>query len=122
MYPFPVDHAITEKKILAAISQPFLNQLVSVMCDDDPSGEVHLLLDLCLGGELFTLLQQAGCFDLATATFYSACVSSALTHLHSRKIVYRDLKPENLVINKDGVRARAARLRHGTARRLSSLF
>ena len=97
-----VEHAINEKRILAAINHPFLNQLVSVMCDEDPEGEVHLMLELCLGGELFTLLQQAGCFDLSTATFYSACVVSAMAHLHSRKIVYRDLKPENLVIGKDG--------------------
>ena len=64
-----VEHAINEKRILAAINHPFLNQLVSVMCDEDPEGEVHLMLELCLGGELFTLLQQAGCFDLSTATF-----------------------------------------------------
>ena len=60
------------------------------------------MLELCLGGELFTLLQQAGCFDLATSTFYAAGVVSALAHLHGRKIVYRDLKPENLVISRDG--------------------
>ena len=33
-----VEHAINEKRILAAINHPFLNQLVSVMCDEDPRG------------------------------------------------------------------------------------
>ena len=54
------------------------------------------------GGEFFTLLQAAGCFDKATATFYSACVTSAVAHLHSRRIVFRDIKPENLVLDSDG--------------------
>ena len=97
-----LDHAINEKKILASINHPFLNQLVAVMTDKSPSGNVYLMLELCLGGELFTLLRQAGCFDLSTTTFYAACVASALVHLHTRRIVYRDLKPENLVFNSEG--------------------
>jgi len=97
-----LDNTINEKKVMAQINHPFLNQLVAVMCDDEPQGEVHLLLEVCLGGELFTLLQQAVCFDLNMATFCSSCVALALVHLHARRIVYRDLKPENLVFNSHG--------------------
>ena len=97
-----VEATINEKKLLAAVNHPFINQLVAVLCDDEPNGEVHLMVELCPGGELFTLLQQAGCFDLTTATFYAACVVSALVHLHARQIVYRDLKPENLVLDATG--------------------
>jgi len=97
-----LDNTINEKKIMSSINHPFLNQLVAVMCDDEPSGEVHLLLEVCLGGEIFTLLQQAICFDISMTTFCGACVASALVHLHSRRIVYRDLKPENLVFDAHG--------------------
>ena len=66
-----VEHAINEKRILAAINHPFLNQLVSVMWMRTLR-VVHLMLELCLGGELFTCA-TGRCFDLSTATFYSAC-------------------------------------------------
>ena len=55
-----------------------------------------------LPGEFFSLLQEAGCFDKATTTFYAACVASGLMHLHSRSIVFRDIKPENIVLDLDG--------------------
>ena len=54
------------------------------------------------GGEFFSLLQLCGYFDTRAATFYTACVASALAHLHSHRIIYRDIKPENLVLDADG--------------------
>ena len=54
------------------------------------------------GGEFFSLLQLCGCFDTRTATFYSACVASGLAHLHAHRIIFRDIKPENLVLDSDG--------------------
>ena len=86
----------------ACINHPFLTQLVAVMVDDSPLGKVHLLLHTYMGGELFTLLQLAGSFDMPMTTFCSACVASAFVHLQGRRIVYRDLKPENLVFDSDG--------------------
>ena len=98
-----VDHALQEKIVLAMCSSPFINSLVAVLCDaSDPNGKVHMLLEPCLGGELFALLHEAGCFEFHTANFYAACVTSALAHLHSNRTVYRDLKPENVVIDHHG--------------------
>ena len=54
------------------------------------------------GGELFHHLDLAGAFDEATAMFYAANVLLALEHLHSRGLVYRDLKPENLLLDAQG--------------------
>ena len=54
------------------------------------------------GGELFHHLDLAGAFDEATAMFYAANVLLALEHLHSRGLVYRDLKPENLLLDAHG--------------------
>jgi len=54
------------------------------------------------GGELFQYLDQEGAFSDEIARFYAANVLLALQHLHGKGIVYRDLKPENLLMDRDG--------------------
>ena len=51
-----------------------------------------------------------GTFTSSAARFYSACVSCAFAWLHGLKIAYRDLKPENLLIDEKGyIKVRSAR-------------
>ncbi|KAH8360836.1 hypothetical protein KR084_007058, partial [Drosophila pseudotakahashii] len=63
---------------------------------------LYMIFDYVCGGELFTYLRNAGKFTSQTSNFYAAEIVSALEYLHSLQIVYRDLKPENLLINRDG--------------------
>ena len=51
-----------------------------------------MLLECCLGGELWTLLRNRAFFEEPEVRFYSACVIEAFAYLHSKGIVYRDLK------------------------------
>lgn len=53
---------------------------------------LYMLLECCLGGELWTLLRNRGLFEEPEVRFYSACVIEAFAYLHSKGIVYRDLK------------------------------
>ena len=59
-------------------------------------------MDLCAGGELFYLLHQRGRMTAKQAKFYFAEILLGLEYIHSKGIVYRDLKPENVLIDIDG--------------------
>lgn len=59
-------------------------------------------MEVCLGGDVWTQLQKTKFFDEKTSKFVTGCVVEAFDYLHTRGIIYRDLKPENLMIDTDG--------------------
>ena len=63
---------------------------------------IYYILDYVPGGELFTLMRKEIKFSVNNARFYIAQMIDALDTLHKNKIIYRDLKPENLLIDSDG--------------------
>eukprot|EP01061_Rhynchopus_euleeides_P041550 TRINITY_DN7266_c0_g1_i1.p1 TRINITY_DN7266_c0_g1~~TRINITY_DN7266_c0_g1_i1.p1 ORF type:complete len:484 (+),score=189.07 TRINITY_DN7266_c0_g1_i1:101-1453(+) len=94
-----VDHTNAEKNILGMINHPFIVNLHYAFQTAD---KLYLVLDFLSGGEVFYHLSQCGVFPEARAKFYTAQIGLAISHLHSLNIIYRDLKPENCVLDKDG--------------------
>lgn len=57
---------------------------------------------LYIGGELFSYLRQNARFPISTTQFYAAEITSAFIFLHRNGVIYRDLKPENVMIDARG--------------------
>lgn len=93
------DHILNEKNAMMALNHPFITTLHQTFKDQN---KLYFLLEPVLGGELFSFLRSCSLFDEKTARFYSSCVISVFEHMHSRNFVYRDLKPENLLIDAQG--------------------
>jgi len=94
-----VEHVKNEKNILKEINHPFL---VDLAWNSKDKSFLYMLFPYVSGGELFSYLRSAGRFNSSTTFFYSAEIVSALDYLHSLSVVYRDLKPENLLLDRDG--------------------
>jgi len=94
-----VEHVINEKEILREVSHPFI---VSLAWSFKDTHCLYMLFPYICGGELFSHLRQSGKFAPAAAQFYAVEIISALEYLHTLSIIYRDLKPENLLIDKEG--------------------
>jgi len=94
-----VEHTRAEKNILMKVTHPFLMKLHYSFQDAD---NLYLVMDFINGGELFFHLQNERRFSSERARFYTAEICLAISHLHSCGIIYRDLKPENLLIDAAG--------------------
>ncbi|KAJ3161989.1 camp-dependent protein kinase catalytic subunit [Geranomyces michiganensis] len=94
-----VQHVQNERHLMENIRNPFLVGLEATFQD---SQHIFMIIDYMPGGDLFGQIQRLGNLDEPLARFYATEVAMALSYLHSENIVYRDLKPENVLLDVNG--------------------
>ncbi|KAJ8680185.1 hypothetical protein QAD02_015972 [Eretmocerus hayati] len=92
-------HILKERKIMENCNSPFICKLYKTFIDDK---YVYFLMEACLGGDLCTYISRKGQLDNISAKFVMACTVEAIAYLHNHGIIYRDIKPDNLMIDTRG--------------------
>lgn len=94
-----VEHTMAERRIMQDIDHPFIVKLRFAFQNND---KLYLITDYYPGGTLYYHQQKASTFSERIVRFFAAQLVLALSTLHSVKIVYRDLKLENVLLDSDG--------------------
>jgi len=92
-------YAKAERNVLSITRHPFLNKLNFAF---QTSHMLILILDFLPGGDLTYHLKKMKKFSEELARIYLAEIVLALEHLHQKDIIFRDLKPDNIVLDADG--------------------
>ena len=94
-----VDHILSEVMVMNILDHPLLVKMQGIAQNER---YLYIVMEYVSGGELFTYLRTMQNLKNEDAVFYAAQVALMFEHLHSMNIVYRDLKPENLLIDDKG--------------------
>ena len=99
--PKELEHARDEKNLTYAMEH---RNLVGVIEYFQDARSLYFLLELCNAGELWSIIQASKNRRLQpkVALFWGAQVASAFEYMHNLDIIYRDLKPENLLVDHKG--------------------
>ena len=92
-------HIINERILLAKMDSPFL---VKLYCCFQDNKNLYFIMEFLQGGELFFHLRREARFDDEKTCFYMAELILALDFLHKNNIIYRDVKPENILLDNEG--------------------
>ncbi|CAN6357134.1 unnamed protein product [Urochloa humidicola] len=94
-----VESILAERDILISARNPFVVRFFySFTCREN----LYLVMEYLNGGDLYSLLRNLGCLVEDMARTYIAELVLALEYLHSMNVIHRDLKPDNLLIGRDG--------------------
>jgi serine/threonine protein kinase len=94
-----IEHTRTEKSVLSKLDHPFLAKLHWSFQTDE---NLYFVMDFINGGELFHHLSLEKRFSDERAKFYASEIVSGMEYLHAHGVIYRDLKPENLLLSHKG--------------------
>lgn len=93
------DNLDLERSILLQIDHPFIVKLVKTLKD---SKYIYFLMEYIRGKELFDVIRDIGLLNKYQTQFYGASMMVSVEYLHSRKFIFRDIKPENIMVTETG--------------------
>jgi cGMP-dependent protein kinase len=88
-----------ERKILLQLFHPCIVQFVRTYKDEET---IYFLMEFLGGGDLFTAIREIGMLTKSQAQFYAGSVILAIEYVHKCRLMYRDLKPENVLLDDQG--------------------
>ena len=88
-----------EKNVLLKTDHPFIMKMVKYLKDDH---YIFFINEYIKGKELWDVIRDIGLLNKEQTQFYVASMLLAINHLHKKKIIYRDIKPENVMVNVKG--------------------
>lgn len=94
-----LDNILEERTVLMMMNSNFVTNLKYALQDEE---SLYFIMDLMLGGDLKFHLINAGRFPELRAKFYAAQVLLGLEHVHSKGVIYRDMKLENILLDHQG--------------------
>ena len=92
-------YAMAERNIMVEMNHQFVVKLNYSFQTID---KLFLIMDYCPGGDLSQYLEIEKSFNEAKAKFYTCEILLGIEALHSKDIIFRDLKPDNVVLGEDG--------------------
>ncbi|KAF5269889.1 hypothetical protein FQR65_LT05688 [Abscondita terminalis] len=94
-----VSQVVNERNALALTNCKFCVQLFYSL---QTTSSIYLVMEYMVGGDLKSLLSVYGFFDENMAAFYVAEICLALEYLHKHGIIHRDIKPDNMLLSREG--------------------
>lgn len=99
IYKNQVAHVRAERDILTLANNPWI---VELKCSFQDENYLYLVMEYLQGGDLMTLLMEKDILSEEMSRFYIAETILAIESVHNLNYIHRDLKPDNLIIGKDG--------------------
>ena len=88
-----------EKNTLLKVDHPFIMKMVKYLKNDV---FIFFIMEYIKGKELWEVIREIGLLNREQTQFYGGSMLLALNYLHKKKIIYRDIKPENIMVNDMG--------------------
>ena len=88
-----------ERNILLRIDHPFIVKMVKTLKDQK---YIYYLMEFIKGRELYDVLDELNLLSKFQAQFYIGSIMLAVKYLHERKFIFRDIKPENIMVSTNG--------------------
>ena len=100
--PKDLEHTLAERNVLALVNTQEHPFVLGLKFAFHTPAKLYYVLNFCNGGDLYYLLSRCRRFREGQAQFYAGEVLCALRHLHALGVIYRDLKPENVLLDGEG--------------------